>query len=288
MIRRSLVPMLVLAAAISSACADAVPADGGISPGAGGIGHGAAASDLLLQIRYEGGFTPVDYQLTALPTFSLYGDGTILTPGPQIEIYPSPALPSIRSQMVTEAGIQAILEAAADAGLGQVRDMTDMGLIADASDTVFTLHTEDVDTTVRVYALAEMSQRPPHMSAEEFEARRSLQGLVDDLTNLRTWLPEGSLGSENAFEAIGSRIFVGEPRRDDGLKQSPIAWPLETSLASIGQGVGGGFRCFTVAGQDWETLLPEAQQANQLTPWVSAGERFSLAFRPLLSDETAC
>ena len=69
-------------------------------------------------MAYEGGFVPVDYMLSAMPSFSLYGDGTLITPGAQIDIYPGPALPAIQQQQVSEAAIQAILQAALDAGLG--------------------------------------------------------------------------------------------------------------------------------------------------------------------------
>ena len=145
----------------------------------------------MLRVATEGGFTPVDYQLTNMPTFSLYGDGTIVTTGPMIEIYPPPALPSLQSQTVDSAGMDAIVAAAIDAGLDSAGDLTDMGsvAIADAPDTVFTLHADGVDTTVRVYALMALQERPPTMSKEEWEARVALNGLVEDLMDLPSWFP---------------------------------------------------------------------------------------------------
>ena len=62
--------------------------------------------------RIEGGFVPVEWTYTNFPFYSLYGDGTLIVPGAQIEIYPGPALPAISSRQVDEAGIQAILEKA--------------------------------------------------------------------------------------------------------------------------------------------------------------------------------
>jgi hypothetical protein len=35
-------------------------------------------------------------------------------------------------------------------------------------------------------------------------------------------------------------------------------------------------------------LAPAVGQANQLTPWTRQQRRFSVSFRPLLPDETAC
>ena len=49
----------------------------------------------------------------APPFWSLFGDGTLIVPVPQIEIYPGPALPNLTATPVSEDGIQAILEAAA-------------------------------------------------------------------------------------------------------------------------------------------------------------------------------
>jgi hypothetical protein len=164
---RSISSLAVLALLVT-ACAD--PSSGGGSP-APGISHGTSADDLVLRWGYEGGFTPPEYQLTNLPAFSLYGDGTIVRPGPQIEIYPGPALPALEVVRVDEAGIQAILEAAFDAGLDSVDDLTDMGSVgvADAPETVFTLRAGGVDRSVRVYALGEMGGQLPGMSDEEFE-----------------------------------------------------------------------------------------------------------------------
>src|SRR5918996_978902 len=94
--------VLLSSVVVLSACADP-PGD---SPGAGdGIEHETGAGDLLIRIAYEGGFVPVDWNLTNLPVFSLYGDGTLIRPGAQIAIYPAPALPAISSRTVDEAGV---------------------------------------------------------------------------------------------------------------------------------------------------------------------------------------
>jgi hypothetical protein len=273
-----------------AACADPAPGsgDGSAAPG---ISHGRSADDLVLRWGYEGGFTPPEFQLTNLPAFSLYGDGTIVRPGPQIEIYPGPALPALESLHVDEAGVQAILDAAFDAGLDSVDDLTDMASmgIADAAETVFTLRAGGVDRTVRVYALGEMGGRLPGMSDDEFEAREALLGLVEDLSSLESWLPQGSIGDAAVDEPGGARAFVSPYSGQRDLPQEAIAWPLDMSLRGVGEHAGSGFRCLTVTGEDWSALLaPAVRQANQLTPWTSDGRRYSVSFRPLLPDESGC
>ena len=254
------------------------------------IAHGTSADDLVLRWGHEGGFTPPEYQLTNMPAFSLYGDGTIVRPGPQIEIYPGPALPALEVVRVDEAGVEAILGAAFDAGLASVEDLTDMGSVgvADAPETVFSLRAGDADRTVRVYALGEMSGQLPGMSDEEFEARTALLGLVEDLSSLESWLPEGSISPSAAYEPVGARAFVSSYTPQADLPQDAIEWPLDQALRGSEQDAGVGFRCLSVTGEDWSTLEPVVLQANQLTPWTSDGRRFSVSFRPLLPDETGC
>jgi hypothetical protein len=256
-----------------------------------GVDHPVGADQLILRVSMEGGFVPIEYTLTALPGFSLLGDGTVVTLGPQIEIYPGPALPALVATPVSEEGVQQIIRYAVDAGLLEDRSYEDMGSvgIADASTTVFTLNAAGVTHTTRVYALSELAQRPPRMSDEEFEARRVLQDFQVRLGTLRTWLPEGSVGDDGAYAPAAMRVFVGEYRPDPGLTQSPIDWPLTPGLGGFGTPAPpSDLRCGVVDGDDLATLMPLAQQANQLTPWVSDGTRYGIIFRPLLPGESGC
>lgn len=268
-------------------CADA-PAD----PGAGsGIDHSTDGHDVLVRVAFEGGFVPLEWTYRSLPSFSLYGDGTLVMPGAQIELYPGPALPSISTRPVTEEGIQTTLEEA----LGSIQDvpdeMLDMGSVglADVPTTVITIRAGDVDRTIKVYGLSELTERPQHMSAEEFQARGQLQQLVTKLEGLATWLPDGSLGTETSYEGSGARLFVSEYRKGD-LPQEPITWPLQGDLHRFGDGAIGSetYRCGIVEGTEWTTLREAASQANELTPWSESGARFSILFRPLLPDERGC
>ena len=291
MTRRTIVAIALVISALT-ACADpATPGSNDDASATGAIAHATGPSDLVLQVGYQGGYTPVDYQLTNMPFFSLYGDGTLITPGPQIEIYPAPALASIQQQTITEDGVQAILQAALDAGLGEAKDMTDMGSvgIADAPDTVFTIRTDALDRTIRVYALSELGpDRPQGMDRDEFEARQALSALVSDLNDLGSWLPAGSIdGEQTGYEAPAARVYVGEYRDAEDLPQPAIAWPLDAPLGSFGSADSSyGYGCTVVAGSDWtDSVMPLAEGANQLSPWRSEGTRYALVFRQLLPDE---
>jgi len=286
---RSITLVALTIIVFGGACADpSTPGDGSSSPS---IARRTAPEDLLLRWGYEGGFTPPEYQLTNLPSFSLYGDGTIVRPGPQIEIYPGPAVPALEAVHVDDEAVASILDAAFEAGLDTVGDLTDMGSvgIADAPETVFTLRAGGVDRAVRVYALGELSGKPPGMPDDEYEARQELLELIDRLGSLETWLPEGSIGASDAYDVTGVRAFVSRHRGQADLPQPEIEWPLDVPLRDLGEDAGAGYRCLVVTRPDWtERLEPAAMQANQLTPWTSGGRRYAIAFRPLLPDEAAC
>jgi hypothetical protein len=97
---------LVLAAALSAA--PAAPA---------AIVHPRKATDVVVRVGTGGGFVPVQVNLRALPSFTLYGDGTVIVPGPVIQIYPGPAIyPLVRSRL-SEHQVQALLRRAQAAGL---------------------------------------------------------------------------------------------------------------------------------------------------------------------------
>ena len=269
-----------------TACADA-PVD----PANGGIDHATAPDQVLVQLSFEGGFVPVEWTSVNFPFYSLYGDGTLILPGAQIEIYPGPALPAISSRQVDEAGIQAILEKAIAGVEGIPTDLDDLGFmsIADASTAVVTVSAGGVDRTIRAYALSELTDRPDGMPEREYQARLDLQELVALLTGSGDWLPEGSLGPEGTYDASAARLFVGEYRPAEDLAQETVPWPLGEGLASFGETAPPGqFRCGVVQGADWDAVHEAASSANELTPWADAGERYSILFRPLLPNETGC
>src|SRR5436309_15274616 len=85
--------------------------------GSGGIDHPTGSADLVLRMDVGGGFVAPAYELRRIPTWSLFGDGRIITEGPQIEIYPGLALPCVQDQIITVDGVQTISDAAMCTGL---------------------------------------------------------------------------------------------------------------------------------------------------------------------------
>jgi hypothetical protein len=257
--------------------------------GSGGIDHPVGAADLVLRMDVGGGFVAPAYELRRIPTWSLFGDGRIITEGPQIEIYPGPALPSVQVQTITEEGIQAILEAAEAAGLLGPDRTYGQGCVADAPTSTFTVYANGTKHVVSAYALGMV---PGSCPGEDAEARAKLASFSAKLSDLAGWLPTGSLGEQGQFEFSEMRVYVqpytGSP--EPGLHQAAVDWPLSDPLPIFGEADAtyGDFHCGVVGGANLAKLLPDAQRANELTPWRSDGADFSLIFRPLLPDEHNC
>jgi hypothetical protein len=244
---------------------------------------------VVLRIEQSGGFVAVQYNLTRMPMLTLYGDGLYVTPGPQIEIYPGPALPALAQQRLTPEAIQLLIQAAIDAGLDADHSYTTM-MVSDAPTTTFTLTIDGETHTTDVYALDFDMTGAKGMAKDEEQARKDLAGFQAKASDL-SWLPSGSVSDEGMYEPTGLRVYSGPYQPDESLHQSPIAWPLTPGLAEFGDAQDnalGGMRCGAVAADAAATLLPLAEQANQLTPWTSDGERYALWFRPLLPDESGC
>jgi hypothetical protein len=282
---RRFLAILAVVAAVTTSCA-------GLRSSAGddGIDHPTGASDLILRVHAGGGFVPVDYTLREIPFFSIYGDGRLVTLGPQIEIYPGPALPNLQVTHISEDGIQAILQAARDAGLFGPDVRYDHPGIADASTTTFTVVAEGRRHVISGYALGFDEQPSGLISEEDAAARRKLNDFQMKLGDLRSWLPAGTVSDEEPFGFDELRIFVrDEPPQDDALPQNELPWPLSPGLADFGAVVPDlDIRCGSVQGPDLDALLPLAQRANELTPWGNDGHLYGLILRPLLPDESGC
>jgi hypothetical protein len=283
-------------AVLASACggvANDDPGSGGATgaTGATGIEHPTGADQLILRMAHEGGFVPYEYTLASTPFWSLFGDGTLIVPGPQIEIYPGPALPNLTATQLSEDGIQAILQAAEDAGLMDGdKNYVDM-CIADAATTVFTTTADGTTSVVSAYALDAGQPSGTCGDSKDADARAKLVAFQTKLTDLQGWLPAGSLGTERAYHPTELRVDILPYQGDAELPQDPIEWPLDPPLDGFGETVPSSpaaTRCGVVSGEDLKTLLAEAKDANALTPWTSGGTEYQLILRPLLPDEHTC
>jgi len=296
---RFVIPLLALLL-LAAACGEGTSGAGdGGSTGATGpttdaIEHPTGPDDLVLRVDTGGGFVPVEYSLKNVPGVSIYGDGRMIVTGPMIEIYPGPALPNLQVTRLTEDALQEILAAARDAGLMDGDASYDYPCVADLPTTTFTVNADGQTHTTSAYALGFDAGTGATGGCGgmdvDTEARAALNDFSMRLGDIRSWLPEGSYSDETPYEPSELRIYVAELRSDPALEQQPLEWPLETPLSRFGEPDANlpDIRCGTVTGEELGAVWPLAQQANELTPWVSEDEEHTLVLRPLLPDEHGC
>ena len=74
-------------------------------------------NDVVLSIRYEGGFVPMGFAFVNTPTLLVSGDGRVFEPGMQTLEFPGPLLSPVMVRPISAAGIRKVIRLAGDAGL---------------------------------------------------------------------------------------------------------------------------------------------------------------------------
>jgi hypothetical protein len=287
--------LLVFAVAACSVAGSGSSTGPSPSDNPGAIAYPTGPDDLVIRLRYVGGFAPPAAHILDLPVISIYGDGTVLVPGAVPAIYPGPALPNLQRATITPAGMQILLGAARDAGLLGPDAHYDMGGIMDASSSEFTVNADGSLHTISAYALFESGGREPMNPGADpavTKARAKLLVFQNQLGNLEALLgPE--VGDATPYVPTSLQLLItnGAPVDEQALGQEPIAWPLSAPLATFGEAMPSlimGERCGVVTEADVDLLLPLFQQANTLTPWTDDEAAFGIAVRPLLPGEAGC
>ena len=288
-IAHTLSPAAVVVSVLLVACS--------VRPGSstGQISH-PSGNDLVLRVEYTGGFIAPAFRLTSFPTFTLTGDGRVIVPGAQIALFPGPALPAVNERRLTAAGIQTVLKELASTGLFEtsVEYRGARNVVADAPDTVFTLHADGRDVVVTVYALGilDPTGNTQGISAAELAAHRTLQQVVERLGNLDAWVPAGEWAdsSWHPYQPEALRLLVrnadADPPDDTGIGNLLLDWPDSSDPAAFGNKTfDGEHQCAVVSGQrakDWYGVLGTA---NQLTRFVKGEHRYEVTVRFQLPDE---
>lgn len=226
---------------------------------------------------------PERYLDTSVPFFSLFGDGRITTVGPQMEIYPGPALPPLLVTRISEKGIQTILNEARDAGLMDGDKRYDNPRVADAGTTVFTLVAEGRRNVVEAYALDVGDQDGPRQRLIRFQER---------IGNLGELIGTSEIIEEEAgYEVERVQVITmpaAQPESSD-IEPQRLPWPLTPPLSTFGNPFrlvsSGQARC---AESKDPSLLDALRNATEITIWQSEGKDYTIWPRPLLPDEAAC
>lgn len=272
--------------------------------GADGTGAGtrglpvADPAGVVLRVEYTGGFVTPTTLLGRLPTVTVYADGRVITEGPQTLVFPGPALPNIQQQRIAGEDVDRLIERARAAGVDSGADLG-RTLVSDAPSTRFTVRFATGTEVLEVYALDRSVPPPAGSSGDETpgdgltEAQRAgrakLQELVAALTDLA-----GTLGADRVSPAepyqpsVVAALATAWPGDPEGIPPQPaLAWP-GPALPGPSLGPGPDPGCVELRGAALSELLTTATKANAQTPWTSGDDRWSVALRPLLPDETEC
>ena len=250
---------------------------------------GTGSGDLILKIDTGGGLVPIETLLNHLPGLALYGDGRIIVPGPQAEIYPGPLLPNLRVTQITPDEIQKIMAAADQAGLLGPDASFDATGVADGPTTTFTTIVAGKTHTISAYALGLDSQGlDPAVTA----AREKLLDLQTRMTGLSAFLGR-AVGDGTAYQPTEMRLFTAPATNEtpvNGVTPTVATWPLSADPATAGSPAryNSNYRCLAIAGTDLATFLAAAQTANAITIWKAPSGKYSLMVRPLYPDESGC
>ena len=284
---RVLVPLLLVPFALAGcgAATSAGESSSGATPS--GISHPTGPDDVVIQVTSDGGYVPLEVTLRAVPQFTLFGDGTVIVPGPMVMKYPGPAIYPLRTFTLSEPEVQALLTAAKDAGLldAAAPDYGDMGSVgvSDQATTTLLLNADGGSVRRAAYALT-FESSGSRLTESQARARRALAGFINDLPMPST---------DAAYTPARLAVYVAPIQVDPEMGARPAVWPLESDLATAGTKLPSwpDHRCIAVDGEDARTLLGALSTADELTQWLpreNTDVAYRLVARPLLPGEVAC
>jgi hypothetical protein len=284
--------LLLVAAACSPAAATPSPTSGpstGPTPqptaqptptAVAGIQHPTGATDIVLRVEQSGGFVPVEFLATFAPSFTLYGDGTVIFRDDQAP--PPEAVGSVvrsipfQTIKLDEEGIQALLEFALGPGGLGIAVGPYMGHVADLPSTNFTVNADSRTKEVSVTSFSPDMHEP-----QDRLIVASLGRLAD---RLRTF------GNEVAGEVVYEpTAYRGVLMTIDQANGALVDWPwTDVAPTDFASGANEFLMTHSLTPAQVAALkIPTVQGGMVGLSLKAAGTLYSLALRPLLPDEAS-
>jgi hypothetical protein len=242
-----------------------------------GLEHPTGAKDIVLRFEESGGFVPIEYNATYAPSFTLYGDGTLVFKDPY-------AVPSETNDNVVravpfmiakldEASVQALLqEALGQGGLAIARGPY-MCNCADIPTSTFTITSGGTTKQVSVTGLSPdvHDQNKPIVTALAAFAER-LRGFADVIGNEQPYVPASYRGILIEVEQPAGPV---------------VAWPWpELAPADFAGGENELFKTREMTPAEVEALGIKDVTGGLIGVSVgSEGKVYTFSLRPLLPDE---
>lgn len=247
------------------------------TPVVGAIAHPTGAKDVVLRMETSGGMM-VEANAIATPSFTLYGDGTIVFRDPTAA--PPEPLSGVRREVpfstvrVGEEGIQALLEDAL--GLGGLRAAAGpyFGMGADIPTTTFTINADGLDKQVNVSGFL------PDLHPQDAVIVASLGRLAERLDGFGN-----AIAGEGAFAPAAFRgvlLAVDQP------VGPVVAWPWpQIAPTDFAGGENDLFKTRLLAPADVSSIgVPGVDGGMSGLILNADGKLYSFMLRPLLPDES--
>jgi hypothetical protein len=273
--------------ALTAACGQQTGTGSGKTGGGSHIGS-IAADVAVLRVDYVGGFVAPVTLATRLPIVSIYGDGRVISEGPQTLIYPGPALPNVLIRHIKATDVDKMVSRALAAGVGSKLDLG-TPQVADAPSTRFTVVTEEGTKTVQALALNGDNDQKSGLTQRQRAARTALWNLLSALTNLPGTLGAGAVSKEESYQAtaVAAIAVPWAAGSDTQITRPEIPWP-GPALPGPSLAAATNLGCVDASGETATKIFGSAGKASTITPWISGGSRWTVSVRPLLPGESGC
>ena len=259
--------LVVVVAIGAGACGSASKSTGGTPSTTAPV---AVAPDAVVaQVVVRGGFIGPNVLARRVPSVTVLGDGSVVTPGVVPAIAPGPAIVPLQRGHISDSQIARLI---ADArGLGLLGGPLDFGqpTVSDLGTTIVRIGDGTHPAAIHSAYAFGIGSPTSGLTGPQRDARRALQSFVAELQAL----PRG----DRTFPPRAVAVFTLSGAIS-GPVQAPRPWPVATRPRSSTAGEPG---CVVVRGADVAPLLAALAHANENTPWIVAGHRLWLAFRPL-------
>ncbi len=231
---------------------------------------------VILEISDEGGFVPLEFNLTRVPRFTVFADGTVVTPTGGQFSFPGPALATLVKRQLDTETVADLLAFVNDLGLADVDavDLSDAPNVADASTTVLRYLDGDGEHRISIYTLG---------FGESGDARAAIvESMIARLDEATGDLdPEPYQADRLVVYALDAEGLDTQQMRNAG------PWPLDLTPDDMTAQVAG-FSCATIDGDAAAQLAAELSDADAATTWTYDGAEFRILARPLLPHQEGC
>ena len=243
-----------------------------------GVDHPAGATDILLRFEQSGGFVPIEVNATYAPSFTLYGDGTLVfrdpnAMAPESNDSISRAVPFMVAKL-DEESIQALLDQALGAGgLALATGPYDGGMVTDIPTSTFTITAGGKTKQVSVTG----------MSPDMHPQNAAIVGQLSAFAELLATFGE-QIATEQPYIPSAYRGVLIEVEQPFG----PVKdWPwTDLTPADFASGENEFFKTRALTAAEVGAIGIEGIAGGMIGTAVQyEGQIYTLSLRPLLPDE---